>query len=278
MQSEMTIEEVCATLGILPGSSLEEINKAWKAKCKIHHPDKGGDPKEFIKIMDAYQWLTDPSFRFKKLKSAGPDLNFTLRLSVTWEEMFFGKEMIVGMNQVEIDDKFQQIRKEVETAKTFHLQIPAGFGQQWQKIFHGEGLTHGTRKGDLLVVVISQQNQKFSLRGYDLYTTEELPLDMLVKGGKQEICTHYGLRTMKIKPGTQPGTEIKIKKCGVLKQGDLYVKVMPKFPTQEELKSEKWKGLKIDWGLNDELEHDAESDEFFEKYRTLVFTINNQGL
>ena len=44
-------------------ANLQEIKKAYKRLALIHHPDKGGDPEYFKKILEAYSVLTD-----KKLK------------------------------------------------------------------------------------------------------------------------------------------------------------------------------------------------------------------
>lgn len=41
-------------LGIEPGSSKDEIKKAYRRLAIKHHPDKGGDPKEFQRVQEAY--------------------------------------------------------------------------------------------------------------------------------------------------------------------------------------------------------------------------------
>ena len=48
-------------LGLSPGSSWEEIEKAYRRKAQIHHPDKGGDE-------DAMRVLNDVYNRLKKLR------------------------------------------------------------------------------------------------------------------------------------------------------------------------------------------------------------------
>ena len=45
------------TLGLKRSASQEEIRAAYLHKAKQTHPDKGGDPKEFIKIKEAYDCL-----------------------------------------------------------------------------------------------------------------------------------------------------------------------------------------------------------------------------
>lgn len=51
------------TLGVKKDASKEEIKKAYRNLCKEHHPDKGGDTKEFHKIELAYSILSDDNKR-----------------------------------------------------------------------------------------------------------------------------------------------------------------------------------------------------------------------
>ena len=48
------------TLGLRKGATPEEIKRAYKRLAREHHPDKGGDSNEFIKIHDAYESLSQP--------------------------------------------------------------------------------------------------------------------------------------------------------------------------------------------------------------------------
>ena len=48
-------------LGLSPSSSWDEIEKAYKQKAKVHHPDKGGDE-------DAMRVLNDVYAKLKKAK------------------------------------------------------------------------------------------------------------------------------------------------------------------------------------------------------------------
>ena len=47
-------------LGVSPRASLEEIKRRYRTLAKEHHPDKGGDPKVFARIVNAYETLGDP--------------------------------------------------------------------------------------------------------------------------------------------------------------------------------------------------------------------------
>ena len=49
------------TLGLRRSASQEEIRAAYLRKAKQMHPDKGGDPRDFIKIKRAYDCLVQGS-------------------------------------------------------------------------------------------------------------------------------------------------------------------------------------------------------------------------
>lgn len=46
-----------AVLQINRNCTKEDIRKAFLKLARVHHPDKGGDEKEFKKINEAYQYL-----------------------------------------------------------------------------------------------------------------------------------------------------------------------------------------------------------------------------
>jgi len=52
-----SFDEACATLGVEPDTSWEEIDRVFKVKAQYAHPDKGGDPERFKRIQKAYDYL-----------------------------------------------------------------------------------------------------------------------------------------------------------------------------------------------------------------------------
>lgn len=60
-------------LGVDKSASQAEIKKAYRALAKKHHPDKGGDEKEFKKINQAYELIGDEKKRaqFDQFGAAG---------------------------------------------------------------------------------------------------------------------------------------------------------------------------------------------------------------
>ncbi len=61
------------TLGLKKGATQEEIKKAYKRLAREHHPDKGGDSNEFIKIHDAYESLSQPGGASKPPAGTPPE-------------------------------------------------------------------------------------------------------------------------------------------------------------------------------------------------------------
>lgn len=44
-------------LGLTPNCTLDDIKKSYHRLAHKHHPDKGGDVREFIKVKNAYEFL-----------------------------------------------------------------------------------------------------------------------------------------------------------------------------------------------------------------------------
>lgn len=56
-------EDLYAVLGVEPGASSDEIQRAWRAAAGRLHPDRGGDPARFRAVHIAYLVLSDPAQR-----------------------------------------------------------------------------------------------------------------------------------------------------------------------------------------------------------------------
>lgn len=48
------------TLNMHPKANLDQIKAAFKKMSKKTHPDKGGNPDDFIEVKKAYDILSDP--------------------------------------------------------------------------------------------------------------------------------------------------------------------------------------------------------------------------
>jgi curved DNA-binding protein len=123
--------------------------------------------------------------------------------------------------------------------KSIRLTIPAGVENgQLIKIngLGGEGINGGA-KGDLYLTFAIKNNTPFQLEKNNLYTTVEIDLYSALLGGETIIDTFDGKVKLKIMPGTQNGTKVKLKGKGfpIYKKegvfGDLYITYQIKIPT-----------------------------------------------
>jgi curved DNA-binding protein len=254
--------EFIRTLGLELGRNYnpDEIKRAWKAKCAACHPDKGGDQAEFIKITHAYKMLTDPDYRQKNHAAApaGAGLDITIQYIVSFEDAFFGKVISINHGAPVLGDggaSLEGARVEVDYL-TFRLPVGSVAGHR--ETFRGKGSRFGKTAGDLHVAVSVNPHPTFKVEGRDVHATVPVPLDILLKGGKVEVLTMYGIKTMKVPAGTRPNDRLAIKRCGVGKAGDHVATVSLVFPSKEELKyKDAWSGLNINWS---EPSEDQEED------------------
>lgn len=276
----MDYKKHLAVLGFSPLSQPkgEELKKAWKDLCKKHHPDKGGDPEKFREATHSYQMLVNPEYRHQEKereKRAGKDnmdkdLDVTVQVPASFDDVFFGKTININTNQLELDEEYNPIIKDTLDLVSVVIQLPAGCFNGYQKVEVGKGHCRGGVKGDLRIQVVIIPHKTFRVAGADIVYHADIPLDLMLKGGELEVPTMYGTKTIRIPPGTAPGAEISIPKVGINRVGNQRVIVKPLFPSRDELKSEKWKGLDIDWNQGPEVK-----DEEAEEFHNLFINVNN---
>ena len=151
-------------------------------------------------------------------------------------------------------------KKVVAETKTIHINTPPGVENGVHLKVQGAGHIPSSRAipGDLYLGIRIEENDQFIRRGNDLFTPISLDFVTAILGGiisvptldyKNEKKTE---REMKIPPGTQHGTEFRIKNRGATYlrgkgKGDQYVVVsveIPKKVTEEQRKLlEKFKDL-----------------------------------
>ena len=144
------------------------------------------------------------------------------------------------------------------SGKKIRLTIPAGVenGQIIKISGMGAEGSNGGPKGDLYITFTIENNTKFKLEKHNLYFTVDLDLYSAILGGEITVDTFDGKVKLKVIPGTQNGTKVKLKGKGfpVYKKegsfGDLYITYQIVIPTNlsekqkelfEELAKEKSK-------------------------------------
>ena len=129
--------------------------------------------------------------------------------------------------------------------KTFTVAIPAGIrnGEKIRLIGQGKPGENGGKNGDLLIKINIENNNKFKLEGYDLYTNLFLTPWEAALGTRVKINSIDDETQVYIPQGIQSGEIVKIQSKGYKNgqggRGDLIVEVrimVPKQLTDEEKK------------------------------------------
>lgn len=150
----------------------------------------------------------------------GQDLNATLSLDL--REILESKKQTITVN-----------------GKNIRLTIPAGIadGQSIKIAGHGGAGTNGAPAGDLYLKFSIPEDAEFKRVGNDLYRNINLDLYTAVLGGEITADTLTGKVKLKVAPGTQIGTKVKLKGKGVPvykkedQFGDLYLTYNVQLPT-----------------------------------------------
>ena len=159
-------------------------------------------------------------FRQRQTKFRGEDYHADLQLNLT--DVYKTHQQVLTVNN-----------------KNIRITIPAGVenGQKIKIKGHGgPGINDGPN-GDLYITFHIINNTKFKRHVNDLHTTVDLDLYTAVLGGEIIIDTLDGKAKLKVKPGTQNGSKIKLKGKGftVYKKddefGDLVIAFHVKIPT-----------------------------------------------
>lgn len=123
----------------------------------------------------------------------------------------------------------------MEAAKGCEKEIMVG-GKK-RKIKIPPGVDDGTRIKfkDFYVTIDVLPDKVFKRDGADVYVDWEIPFTTAILGGVVEVPTIDGPIKIKIRPGTQPGTVIRLRGKGIpylrrQQKGDEYVRLIVKIP------------------------------------------------
>jgi DnaJ-class molecular chaperone len=272
-------------LGVDKNATQAEIKKAYRKLALKYHPDRSDaeDAEEkFKEINEAYQVLSDEKKRqtydqfghaafsgasgmgsnpFTGGARSGP-FTYTYRTSGgenPFEGFDFGDPFEIfdtffggGFSRrgfarraarpryslkVDFMEAVKGATKEIEIdGKKHKIKIPAGADD-------------GTRIrfDDFDISLDIKPHPRFRREGQDVYVDEEIPFTTAVLGGTKQIKTLNGELNLKIRPGTQSHTLVRLRGEGIpyLRsggKGDLYVRIKVKVP--EKLTPEQKRLLK----------------------------------
>lgn len=240
-----------------------------------------GASEKFKEIGEAYQVLSDPQkkgaydqmghaafdrsagfnpfaggqggFKTYTWSSGGPNIQFDFG---GFEDPFELFEQIFGgaspfgqafrrrptyQMSLSFDEAIHGVTKEIEV-ETRNTQ--GSVVRKRMKIKVPQGVDNGTRIrfGDMDIVFNVSRSHEFLREGADIFSEITVNIPQLVLGDTFEVNTVSGKVKVKVPPGTQPGSLVRLKgkgmaKMGEIGHGDHYVRVnldVPKNPSKQE--------------------------------------------
>ena len=207
----------------------------------------GGVPGGFSDFFEAFfsqhnqqnQQRARSPFRagFSDAPAAGEDQE--AELSITLEDAYLGASKTVTLHQTVVGADGGRRSEE----KSFHVKIPAGTtaGTKIRLKDQGSKGSRGGRAGDLLLKIRLEPHGRFDIDGHDLKATLPLTPWEAVLGSKVPFHTLDGEVQLKIPPGAQSGSKLRLKDRGLPmkggERGSLTIElrvVVPTQPTEEE--------------------------------------------
>jgi molecular chaperone DnaJ len=158
----------------------------------------------------------------------------------------------------------------VERKRKLHVTIPAGIDENHQIRLsgEGEGAPRGGVPGNLYVVVHVTPHPQLRRRDTELFYELELSITQAALGARVTVPTSDGEEKIEIKPGTQAGSEIRLRGKGVPhlrrsgSRGDLHVMVDVRVPTRLSARQrELLKELAVELGDVEPPDEEADADK-----------------
>lgn len=272
-------------LGVSQSSTAEEIKRAYRKKALELHPDRNKAPDaetKFKEVNEAYQVLSDSTkrasydqfghaafdpasgfggspfatgtqsgpFQWSYHSSGNPFAGAGQGFSDPFEvfEAFFGGNPFgMGGSGYRRKPRYVMRISFMEAAKGTEKKVEIDGKERTIKI--PAGADDGTRirfdEFDLTIEV--EDDKTFRRDGFDLYIDLDLPLETAILGGQVKVPTLDKPLTLKIRPGTQPNTMVRLRNQGIQRlqrsgRGDQYVRLKVTIP--EKLSKDQQQKLK----------------------------------
>ena len=139
--------------------------------------------------------------------------------------------MLGGERRVDLDRDGQH--------EQLQVRIPAGVepGQKLRITGKGGASPNGGPNGDLMLEISITRDPRFQREDKDLYTTVKIPFTGACLGTSVAVETLEDTKRLKVKPGTQNGSKIRLKGFGVpgragKEAGDLYAVIEVAVPVE----------------------------------------------
>jgi len=143
-------------------------------------------------------------------------------ISVSLEEAYKGVMKTLVLDAWELDAQGQPVRKQ----RTLRVKIPAGVTDDQRIRLGGQGQKGSTKdgNGDLYLTVNIKPHPSYRINKRDLYLSVPVAPWEAALGAKITVSTLAGKLKLTIPPGSQSGTELRLRGMGLsgYPPGDLY--------------------------------------------------------
>jgi DnaJ-class molecular chaperone len=269
-----TMQDLYQILGVNKNATEEEIKQAYRKLAMKHHPDRGGDEKQFQEIKNAYEVLSDP-VRKQQHDNPGPFHHHHGNHEHSHFEFHFGgggpqdifaqffnqgfgahpfqrqprknKDLRVRLG-VDLASTLQSQEKtiSVQTTKgdrfTVDVSIPRGIDDGTTIKFSqlGDNFFDTLTRGDLYVVISVNPDSRYEIAGNNLVTQVEIDSLQAMLGLETQVTGIDGkVFAIRIPQGCQYGTRLGLQGQGLYQlnshiRGDLIVDIKIKTPVLNE--------------------------------------------
>lgn len=208
-----------AVLGVNPNASPDEIKRAYKKKVMQHHPDRGGDVKQFQQVQDAYEALLNPQ---KQQSHTKPPFNDFSQVFTQWNNQFNGfrsqsrarARLNLWINLEDLIDPTPRVVAVQGRSGVVNIEIsiPPGI-EDGSTVSYPRITPDGN---DVLITFRVRPHSQFKREGLNLIKQVKLSVWDLILGTTTSI---RNLKNHEIKvtvpPGTQPGAFMRVKGQGL---------------------------------------------------------------
>ena len=245
-------------LGVSASATQDEIKSAYRKLAMKHHPDRGGDPKQFQDIQEAYANLSDPEkrqqydnpqqfhqhsgpftddvfahffgghnpFGFGGFHHVQRNQNVSIVLDITMEDVFNGKTIDA------------EIALPNGANKMVSITIPPGCEHGVQVRYPGMGDTRFAKSppGDLIVNIRVLPHRVWRREGDNLIYEKVITVWEAMVGSSLDLTTIDGKQlNINIPSGTQPDTVLSCRGEGLpnartQQRGNLLIKIKIEIP------------------------------------------------
>jgi len=257
-------------LGVSKNASRDEIKKAYRKQALEWHPDRNKSAEaseKFKEINEAYEVLGNPQkkqtydqFGHAAFSQGGGPGGFAGGQNpFTYTYTTYGDESGQGspFEGFDFSDPFEifeqffgggspfrqaQRKPRYGLSLTFQeavkgVEKEVSLDGMRKKIKIPAGVAEGSRIefSDFYVTIDIKPDKTFQREGNDILVNQEIPLMIAILGGIIEVPTIDGNLKLRVRPGTQSGTMVRLAGRGVKRlhgygHGDQYVRLLVKIP------------------------------------------------